>query len=142
MANRQYHYLNSGEHGQYGLRMLQNGTHPQPPSVPVQPPKRYPPITTPVRPSNAPYTIPSHANHGQPHGTVPVNGNSNNVHAINNSRPAPRMGTWPAKAPTPIGIGFKTTPRPQQLPPIQRGRDAVLFSAVNPEPVDMLSRMR
>ena len=39
MNGLKYHYLNSGEHGQYGLRMLQNGTHPHPPSLP-QPVKR------------------------------------------------------------------------------------------------------
>jgi transcription factor SFP1 len=147
--------------------MLQNGTHPQPPTVPAQPPKRYPNTTTPYRPTatGAPYTIPSHAqqnqtqtqNHNQAH-PLYANGHVNgNVHTVTAPRTAPRMGTWPAKPATtttntntnshnhtPLGMsmGIKTTPRPTQLPPVQRGRDAVLFSAIREDPVDMLARMR
>lgn len=176
----QYHYLNSGEHGQYGLRMLQNGTHPQPPSVPTPPPKRYPPSSssaiTNSRPSAAPYHIPSHhqtQNQPQAHHTANShhqvqNGhtNINNVNGGNlanangNTTPKPtmpRMGVWPTKAP----LGNNTTPtanraqsqshtqtqlqaqpRPPIIPPITKGKDAVLYSNVgSTDPMDIMSRM-
>jgi len=127
MNGLKYHYLNSGEHGQYGLRMIQNGTHPYPTapgsgsSTPTSSaatsnttPKRPTPI--PGRTATAPYTIPNPNNHG----------NNSSM-----ARPMPRMGVFPPSN-RPI-TGVKTTPisrPPLGLPPSQRGRDAVLFSTM------------
>lgn len=151
MNGLKYHYLNSGEHGRYGLRMLQNGTHPTPTtpassaaSTPASAQiKRPMPVVngagmssmTPTRPSAAaPYAIPNRAT------PTPVN--------------APKMGVWPARpaqAPAapgaaqngqgpmrPHGSAFPTQPnavpppaanKPAQPPaPIAKGRDAVLFA--------------
>ncbi|WVW83781.1 hypothetical protein I302_105802 [Kwoniella bestiolae CBS 10118] len=156
MNGLKYHYLNSGEHGQYGLRMLQNGTHPLPPNVP-QPSNNSTPNSTPQKPSSgaasrpintnsttpragAPYAIPSHAN------ANPTNQNRNGVGAGGHG--LPRMGTWPAqrtvngsthKAPQ-QGVPVKATPKPQPAP-ITKGRDAVLFAAVGEDPMDVIGRM-
>ena len=136
--SRQYHYLNSGEHGQYGLRMLQNGTHPHPPSVP--PPTK--------RPMSSNPTTPTSLNPSSTTATPTTNnGNFNSRHtpgapyAIPNkasaaSRPMAvglRMGTWPTK------LAPNKAP-PVQLP-IQRGRDAVLFAAVGNDPFDVNGRL-
>ncbi|KAL1413532.1 hypothetical protein Q8F55_001306 [Vanrija albida] len=162
MNGLKYHYLNSGEHGEYGLRMLQNGTHPHPPSLPP-PPKRDRSqhangganSTANARPNAAPYAIPSQLQRPAATGTV---------HTA--AAQGPRMGTWPASqqarpaAATP-GAGLATPARPSvatattaaapvrptatpaaaattaasaakpQLAPVQRGRDAVLFSSVD-----------
>lgn len=135
-VDSQYHYLNSGEHGQYGLRMLQNGTHPHPPSVP-QPPKK----------TNTPFLAPPKA----PTSNVTANNNTSiqrsaaaapyavpsklaNGMARPNPGGGPRMGTWPAK-PLP----------PKQAPPVQlpsqKGRDAVLFAAFGNDPLDVNGRL-
>ncbi|ODN79750.1 hypothetical protein L202_03663 [Cryptococcus amylolentus CBS 6039] len=165
MNGLKYHYLNSGEHGLYGLRMLQNGTHPHPPSLPAPPAKARPtplPSSTahgnaPIsRPTGAPYAIPSHANHA-PHpgqqGRVVGQGPGHHP----NGHGPPRMGTWPAQRPA-NGVSVPNPrpnghphppPRPQARPPPQpqpqpvtKGRDAVLFSAVGSEdPMDIMSRM-
>lgn len=176
LTRLQYHYLNSGEHGQYGLRMLQNGTHPQPPSVPTPPPKRYPPSSTSAitnsRPSAAPYHIPSHHqsqqnssstghNPAHPHHHHLQNGTgtntntaSSNVNAnTTNTTPKatmPRMGVWPSK-PTTLNTTplANRTPQQQQqqprqpiIPPITKGKDAVLYSNVgSTDPMDIMSRM-
>jgi len=112
--------------------MLQNGTHPHPPSLPA-PQKRTTPLSTPLsthpaptgsaqpRPAGAgaPYTVPSKLLPGAPR-----------------PNPAgPRMGTWPAQKPLPP----KQAP-PVQLP-IQRGRDAVLFAAIGNDPLDVNGRL-
>lgn len=78
MNGLKYHYLNSGEHGKYGLRMLQNGTHPQPAGVAALA-KKPTPTNTPLRPSGAPYQIPSQLGQTRPLGHLagggPVGGN-------------------------------------------------------------------
>ncbi|WWC94055.1 hypothetical protein V866_000893 [Kwoniella sp. B9012] len=163
MNGLKYHYLNSGEHGQYGLRMLQNGTHPLPPNMPPSS-NTSTPNATPQKPSaagrpissttstaraGAPYAIPSHANANST--TQNRNGVGAGGHGL------PRMGTWPAQrtvngnatAQRPPqqqqqqqGIPVKTQPKPQP-PPITKGRDAVLFAAVGggEDPMDVIGRM-
>lgn len=163
-ADSQYHYLNSGEHGQYGLRMLQNGTHPQPPSVPTPPPKRYPPSSnsaiTNSRPSAAPYHIPSHhqnqTHHTSSHHQVQNGHSTNNVNGNNTTPKAmPRMGVWPTKTlpsdqSTPTANRTQTQSQSQSqaqarqpiIPPITKGKDAVLYSNVgSTDPMDIMSRM-
>ncbi|WVQ81804.1 hypothetical protein IAT38_003931 [Cryptococcus sp. DSM 104549] len=164
MNGLKYHYLNSGEHGLYGLRMLQNGTHPHPPSIPApsKPASRPGNSAAPNRPTaGAPYTIPSHANStannagGNPQGRVVGQGGHAPGHAM------PRMGTWPAQQrPNGAGPGAngqggggvgpqrghvpqqqKAAPKPPQPQPVTKGRDAVLFSAVGEDPMDIMSRM-
>lgn len=157
MNGLKYHYLNSGEHGLYGLRMLQNGTHPHPPSLPAPPPVRARPnppsssgvtsgVSAPQRPAGAPYAIPSQATNtinGAGQGRViGQGGHGQNHHAL------PRMGTWPnqsrpANGPNPINgkpapnhalgpqkVQQQARPNPPPQPqPVTKGRDAVLFSA-------------
>ncbi|WVQ99310.1 hypothetical protein IAU59_006442 [Kwoniella sp. CBS 9459] len=163
MNGLKYHYLNSGEHGQYGLRMLQNGTHPHPPSLPQPTTKPTRPLSntsTPTRPAptaGAPYAIPSHANANTPRSALGAGG-----HGL------PRMGTWPAQrtvnGSTPqrhghgtgngsgvgvaAGQGVQKTmghaPPPPPVPqpqPVTKGRDAVLFAAIGEDPMDVLGRM-
>ncbi|WRT66238.1 uncharacterized protein IL334_003191 [Kwoniella shivajii] len=153
MNGLKYHYLNSGEHGQYGLRMLQNGTHPHPPSMPPPSPSTTTPAITkpsPLRPTNtmtssrpvggagAPYSIPSHAN-----------ANPTNHSGIRTAgHGLPRMGTWPSQRTvngngnTKInqGIPVKSIPQPQPQP-VTKGRDAVLFAAIGEDPMDVIGRM-
>ncbi|WVR07152.1 hypothetical protein IAU60_004193 [Kwoniella sp. DSM 27419] len=160
MNGLKYHYLNSGEHGQYGLRMLQNGTHPHPPSLP--PPAKPRPsglsttsTHTPTRPAaaaGAPYAIPSQAN----------NNNAARSAVGAGGHGLPRMGTWPAQrtvngAPVrPAGaqgqghqVSNGSAIQPKQQPvvpvpqpqPVTKGRDAVLFAAISEDPMDVLSRM-
>ncbi|WWC61756.1 uncharacterized protein I303_104341 [Kwoniella dejecticola CBS 10117] len=155
MNGLKYHYLNSGEHGQYGLRMLQNGTHPHPPSVPTTTSNSVHPQTksatsTPTRPTGtarpagAPYAIPSHANAA----------NGTQIRNAVGGHGLPRMGTWPAQrtvngsnatpnsAARPVGQGVPVKPAPQPQPtPITKGRDAVLFAAVGEDPMDVIGRM-
>ncbi|OCF40482.1 hypothetical protein I317_05720 [Kwoniella heveanensis CBS 569] len=159
MNGLKYHYLNSGEHGQYGLRMLQNGTHPHPPSLPPPTTKPARPVSntsTPTRPTpsaGAPYAIPSHANANTPRSALGAGG-----HGL------PRMGTWPAQrtvnGSTPqrhgpsagtgpaAGQGLQKAmghmPPPPPVPqpqPVTKGRDAVLFAAIGEDPMDVLGRM-
>ncbi|OCF36748.1 hypothetical protein I316_01344 [Kwoniella heveanensis BCC8398] len=159
MNGLKYHYLNSGEHGQYGLRMLQNGTHPHPPSLPPPTTKPARPVSntsTPTRPTpsaGAPYAIPSHANANTPRSALGAGG-----HGL------PRMGTWPAQrtvnGATPqrhgpsagtgpaAGQGLQKAmghmPPPPPVPqpqPVTKGRDAVLFAAIGEDPMDVLGRM-
>ncbi|WWD17411.1 hypothetical protein CI109_101852 [Kwoniella shandongensis] len=152
MNGLKYHYLNSGEHGQYGLRMLQNGTHPHPPSLPPPAVKPTRPMgtssttssatSTPTRPTpaaGAPYAIPSHARPQTNGSTLPgrtVGGTTSGM---------PRMGTWPS---APRGIPSKSNPPPKvvqppvpQPQPVTKGRDAVLFAAVGEDPMDVMGRM-
>ncbi|WWC89445.1 uncharacterized protein L201_004369 [Kwoniella dendrophila CBS 6074] len=156
MNGLKYHYLNSGEHGQYGLRMLQNGTHPHPPSMPP-PINNVPTPTKPMapmrpnpsstttgisRPGGAPYTIPSHANNN--------NNQNGQIRNAVGGHGLPRMGNWPAQRTVngnnhgPIrpgqGLPIKSIPQPQP-PPITKGRDAVLFAAVGEDPMDVIGRM-
>ena len=145
--------------------MLQNGTHPQPPSVPTPPPKRYPPSSssaiTNSRPSAAPYHIPSHHQSQQPqhtssHHQVQNGLSTNGVNGTNTTPKAmPRMGVWPTKTP----LSNQSTPtanrtqsqgqsqsqsqaRPPMIPPITKGKDAVLYTNVgSTDPMDIMSRM-
>ncbi|WVF71575.1 hypothetical protein IAT40_006383 [Kwoniella sp. CBS 6097] len=163
MNGLKYHYLNSGEHGQYGLRMLQNGTHPHPPSLPPPTTKPTRPLSntsTPTRPAptaGAPYAIPSHANANTPRSALGAGG-----HGL------PRMGTWPAQrtvngstsqrhvpgagaaAGSGVGVGQGMQKTMGQLPPlapvpqpqpVTKGRDAVLFAAIGEDPMDVSGRM-
>ncbi|KAL7422473.1 hypothetical protein Q5752_003121 [Cryptotrichosporon argae] len=167
MNGLKYHYLNSGEHGEYGLRMLQNGTHPQPPSFPPAPKRD--------RPANAPGQHAVHGAQGIANTTAAARPAAAPYAVPNRVGGPPRMGTWPAQ-PRPNGVGAAAgagagtqahhvngavpapagiaagrplqthghTPQPHALPkaaqaqaqaaptPIQRGRDAVLFSALGP----------
>lgn len=142
MNGLKYHYLNSGEHGQYGLRMLQNGTHPHPPSLPP-PPKRDRPNQN-ARQHAAPYNVPNHR----------ATAATTTTAATNAAATGPRMGTWPTKPAQPTAGGVQRTAataqpqnaaatpaaaaRPAAAPkmaPVQRGRDAVLFA--NTEPLDV-----
>lgn len=168
--------------------MIQNGTHPHPPSVPPPPTKQrpfytnsnFPPSTLPLgstqsttqsgsstntttgfHPSStssrssvsagAPYSIPTSGSRtGLNSGNVGgINGNGGNTGSTNPSSSTngsgPRMGTWPtANGLRPAGVRI-TNPGPKEqqrngatfahpaqkpLPPVQRGREAVLFSAL------------
>lgn len=172
-----YHYLNSGPHGMFGFRMLQDGTHPEQgnipapkkPAVPFNAPRPTGPGGPPPPPT-ASGTGPVSASAlamGGPARASAIRGpaTSANLGQQQVSRPVasaapyavpnraapngfPRMGVFPTTAgagagtqigahsgvgqsrPPGVGItGVKTTPRPVP-PPVQRGRDAVLFSAV------------
>lgn len=127
--------------------MIQNGTHPHPPSMPAPANKPKPAQsnlnpnanananlnsafrpgatnnTSTARPGGAPYAIPSKV--GQPP-TQPPNRPG--------AAPGPRMGTWP-KQPLKAAV-----PQAIQLPS-QRGRDAVLFAAVGNDPLDVNGRL-
>lgn len=159
----QYHYLNSGEHGQYGLRMMQNGTHPMPTGVPGATSTSSNPGSTTSTPNTTPLkrpattststsTIGPSATQTQTRGTAPYHIPSQ----IGATRP--RMGVFPTpttnnpnrpgpgglagigRAGVPVrpgqgplhqnGLMQGQKPAPAPLPPIQRGRDAVLFAAV------------
>jgi transcription factor SFP1 len=138
MAHEQYHYLNSGEHGEYGLNMLANQTHPMPKEH-GQPVKR-PTMSslssqiTNSRPSAAPYHIPNH--HGN------NNANSQNKPGM------PRMGVWPSKpnaaAPSKLNPALNA-PKPTPAPPrpdALTGADAVLYTNLgSSDPMDIMARM-
>jgi transcription factor SFP1 len=176
-ADYQYHYLNSGEHGQYGLRMLQNGTHPAPASTtgststtskttpstttskPATPsttttatttPSTINPVRRPIPSSTAtptasaaaastasrPYHIPSQIGATRPRmGVFPTNPTTAGRGPVPGNGMSGLAGIGRAGVPVRPGIHSasaavaKPTP-PVQLPPIQRGRDAVLFAAV------------
>lgn len=131
MNGLKYHYLNSGEHGQYGLRMLQNGTHPHPPSLP-QPQKRTTSVSTPT--ATVPTASAQRATAAAPYAVPSKMAAGPGIARPNPIGQGPRMGTWPAKPPPP-----KQAP-PVQLP-IQKGRDAVLFAAVGNDPLDVNGRL-
>ncbi|KAI9639638.1 uncharacterized protein MKK02DRAFT_39961 [Dioszegia hungarica] len=169
-----YHYLNSGEHGLFGLRMLQNGTHPIPSgssSSNVPKPNSVSTATSSVNTSSSATANPAALRRPLP-GPTPTStatATASAAAASSAARPyhipsqigatRPRMGvfppnTTPARAGMPGGLagigragvpvrpsihsaggmgnglmqGQKPAP-PPQLPP-QRGRDAVLFAAV------------
>lgn len=158
MNGLKYHYLNTGEHGQYGLRMIANGTHPQPAAhAPI--PKRdrsqqprnngVPVPNANARAGAAPYNVPQRAGVPNPTPAAAPNGVVNGPTVPKPAMPAgPRMGTWPmpqrtdvpaptagpaatrlaAPAVTPVTGGTKA---PASTMPVQRGRDAVLFSNVD-----------
>jgi transcription factor SFP1 len=166
MNGLKYHYLNTGEHGKYGLRMLANGTHPQPvhhPPMPKrdrsqQPRNNGAPVPNAnARAGAAPYNVPQRPTasnptpNGAPNGVV-ANGVPNAAAPKPAAAPTgPRMGTWPvpqragvpppttgpggppatrpaAPAVTPVTAASKA---PASKMPVQRGRDAVLFSNVD-----------
>ncbi|KLT38462.1 hypothetical protein CC85DRAFT_305951 [Cutaneotrichosporon oleaginosum] len=158
MNGLKYHYLNTGEHGEYGLRMLANGTHPQPvhhPPMPKrdrsqQPRNNGAPIPNAnaggapaARASAAPYSVPQRPTASA---NLAINGRPGVVTGVPvgvgaPKPPGPRMGTWPvpqrAGVPTPTARAAPTAPVPAPAPapaptmPVQRGRDAVLFSNVD-----------
>lgn len=141
MNGLKYHYLNSGEHGQYGLRMLQNGTHPHPPSLPPPPKRDRSGQNHAARANAAPYNVPNHRPTAATTTTAATNATAN----------GPRMGTWPTKPAQTTAGGVQRTgataqppgaaaaaARPAAAPkmaPVQRGRDAVLFA--NTDPLDV-----
>ena len=125
--------------------MLQNGTHPQPTSIPGTPkkltpqntgatPTKAPSTTNTVTPTRAaPYTVPSKAIPG--------------AAAVNSVRPGPngpRMGVWPSKSAVNGSAGAPADTAAQKANvqlPSQRGRDAVLFAAVGNDPLDVTGRI-
>nr|ODN88373.1 hypothetical protein L203_02986 [Cryptococcus depauperatus CBS 7841] len=170
MNGLKYHYLNSGDHGLYGLRMLQNGTHPHPPSLPSPTAARI--TTRPTgtaapassinspRPAGAPYAIPSrdwdNTNHSIQGRVV-----GQQSHAPHHGHQMPRMGTFPTRPGGNGGAGVEgmsmqrpagqnlhsmryhqssMQPKPQPQP-VQKGRDAVLFAAIGEDPMDIMGRM-
>ena len=111
--------------------MLQNGTHPHPPSLP-QPQKRTTPLSTPT--STIPNASVQRAAAAAPYAVPNKMATGPGVPRPNPLIGGPRMGTWPGKPLPP-----KQAP-PVQLP-IQRGRDAVLFAAVGNDPLDVNGRL-
>ncbi|BEJ04571.1 hypothetical protein CcaverHIS641_0203880 [Cutaneotrichosporon cavernicola] len=178
MNGLKYHYLNTGDHGQYGLRMIANGTHPQP-AANAPMPKRdrsqqprnngVPVPNANARAGAAPYSVPQRptasnpvangAPNGVVNGVVGVPGVAGVANGVVNgvphaavpkpaAPPGPRMGTWPvpqrAGVPPPTAVPTATRPAapavtpvtaatkaPASTMPVQRGRDAVLFSNVD-----------
>lgn len=118
MNGLKYHYLNSGEHGLWGLRMLENGTHPTPPTVPPNPTKPRPPQALHARPAAAPYTIPT--NRPVAPGMTPA-------------RPGALSQTRPAGVTALAQAQQAAMKRPGAFgglqPPIQRGPEAMLFAS-------------
>ncbi|ORX36788.1 hypothetical protein BD324DRAFT_642356 [Kockovaella imperatae] len=160
MNGLKYHYLNSGEHGQYGLRMLQNGTHPQPQAVPsakkltpnntgngtptasqtdlkATPGTKTSTSTLTPTPRAAPYAVPNKA-------VPPISPSP--MRTVNAGPGAvPKMGIFPTKPAIPSALALsgkaslatpaKDIPNAKAQLPSQRGKDAVLFSAVGTDPM-------
>jgi len=133
MNGLKYHYLNSGEHGQYGLRMLQNGTHPHPPSHPPVPKRdraAQAAANASVRSNAAPYTVPSQMQ--RPAATTTTTA----------THTGPRMGTWPTPqrpangttTTTAAPVTAQAQPRPGAVP-TTAGVATVQRTAAPPTPV-------